>query len=374
MKILVISGFLGAGKTTFIQELVRRTGRDFTIYENEYGEADIDARRLREDSDLRVWESVENCICCSGKQDFAASILTISNSIDPEFLIVEPTGVAKLQSILENIGKVTWERISLLAPVTIVDAQAWQQQRHDFPEIFDNQLSAARSVVVSKLSPGSEADNAAIADAVPVTDVTVIAGAAPIADVAPIASLVSELNPKAELIAKSSYADIPDEWWENLLHRPFDKDTAEPAEEDAHEGESHGHANIDLETMSLQHAELPSPAHLIWLLDAASAGVFGKLARAKGSLPCGNQWLKFDLVERAWAITGNEPQEDSRCVFIGRNLLRSGLREVFVPALWHDDAEIKHEHEHEHEHECRHGHEHECHGHDGHGVPKCHNK
>ena len=201
-----------------------------------------------------------------------------------------------------------------------------------------------------------------------------IAGAAPIADVAPIASLVSELNPKAELIAKSSYADIPDEWWENLLHRPFDKDTAEPAEEDAHEGESHGHANIDLETMSLQHAELPSPAHLIWLLDAASAGVFGKLARAKGSLPCGNQWLKFDLVERAWAITGNEPQEDSRCVFIGRNLLRSGLREVFVPALWHDDAEIKHEHEHEHEHECRHGHEHECHGHDGHGVPKCHNK
>lgn len=374
MKILVISGFLGAGKTTFIQELVRRTGRDFAIYENEYGEADIDARRLREDSDLRVWESVENCICCSGKQDFAASILTISNSIDPEFLIVEPTGVAKLQSILENIGKVTWERISLLAPVTIVDAQAWQQQRYDFPEIFDNQLSAARSVVVSKLSPGSEADNAAIADAVPVTDVTVIAGAAPIADVAPIASLVSELNPKAELIAKSSYADIPDEWWENLLHRPFDKDTAEPAEEDAHEGESHGHANIDLETMSLQHAELPSPAHLIWLLDAASAGVFGKLARAKGSLPCGNQWLKFDLVERAWAITGNEPQEDSRCVFIGRNLLRSGLREVFVPALWHDDAEIKHEHEHEHEHECRHGHEHECHGHDGHGVPKCHNK
>ena len=64
MKILVISGFLRAGKTTFIQELVRRTGRDFAIYENEYGEADIDAHRLREDSDLRVWESVENCICC----------------------------------------------------------------------------------------------------------------------------------------------------------------------------------------------------------------------------------------------------------------------------------------------------------------------
>ena len=54
MKILVVSGFLGAGKTTFIQELVRRTGRDFAIYENEYGQADIDARRLRQDSDLKV--------------------------------------------------------------------------------------------------------------------------------------------------------------------------------------------------------------------------------------------------------------------------------------------------------------------------------
>ena len=64
VKVLVVSGFLGAGKTTFIQELVRRTGKDVVIYENEYGEADVDARRLRADSDLKVWESVENCICC----------------------------------------------------------------------------------------------------------------------------------------------------------------------------------------------------------------------------------------------------------------------------------------------------------------------
>ena len=342
MKILVISGFLGAGKTTFIQELVRRTGRDFAIYENEYGEADIDARRLREDSDLRVWESVENCICCSGKQDFAASILTISNSLDPEFLIVEPTGVAKLQSILDNIGQVTWERISLLAPVTIIDAQSWQQQRRAFPEIFDDQLSAARSIVVSKLSSDTEAD------------------------VAPIVSLATKLNPAAELIARASYADISDEWWESLLHRPFADTETESADERAPESERRNHSNlgapdshsnhhdheeIDLETLSLQHAELPSPAHLIWLLDAASAGVFGKLARAKGSLPCGNQWVKFDMVEHAWAITGDEPQEDSRCVFIGQDLLQSGLREVFVPALWHDDAEIKHEHAHHHGHE-----------------------
>ena len=333
MKILVVSGFLGAGKTTFIQELVRRTGRDFAIYENEYGQADIDARRLRQDSDLKVWESTENCICCSGKQDFATSVLTISNTIDPEYLIVEPTGVAKLQSILDNVNQVAWERISLLAPVTVVDAVSWQNQRTDFPEIFDNQLSAAASVVISKLAPGSE-------DAAE-----------------PIKQLAAEMNPQAEVIAESSYADIPDEWWNGLLTRALDGSVLKDAADDEDKGP-------DLETMALTHAELPSPTHLIWLLDAASAGVFGKLARAKGTLPCGNQWVKFDLVERAWAITGDEPQEESRCVFIGRNLLRHGLREVFVPAFWHEQSDLADEHDHSHcDHE--HGHcVHEGHAHD----------
>lgn len=354
MKILVVSGFLGAGKTTFIQELVRRTGRDFAIYENEYGQADIDARRLRQDSDLKVWESTENCICCSGKQDFATSVLTISNTIDPEYLIVEPTGVAKLQSILDNVNQVAWERISLLAPVTVVDAVSWQNQRTDFPEIFDNQLSAAASVVISKLAPGSE-------DAAE-----------------PIKQLAAEMNPQAEVIAESSYADIPDEWWNALLTRALDGSVLKDPASEKDEGP-------DLETMALTHAELPSPTHLIWLLDAASAGVFGKLARAKGTLPCGNQWVKFDLVERSWAITGDEPQEESRCVFIGRDLLRHGLREAFVPAFWHEQSDLADEHdhshcdhehghcvhehcdhEHGHAHEHHEGHEHHAHGHGEH--------
>ena len=337
MKILVVSGFLGAGKTTFIQELVRRTGRDFAIYENEYGQADIDARRLRQDSDLKVWESTENCICCSGKQDFATSVLTISNTIDPEYLIVEPTGVAKLQSILDNVNQVAWERISLLAPVTVVDAVSWQNQRTDFPEIFDNQLSAAASVVISKLAPGSE-------DAAE-----------------PIKQLAAEMNPQAEVIAKSSYADIPDEWWNALLTRALDGSVLKDPASEKDEGP-------DLETMALTHAELPSPTHLIWLLDAASAGVFGKLARAKGTLPCGNQWVKFDLVERAWAITGDEPQEESRCVFIGRDLLRHGLREAFVPAFWHEQSDLADEHDHSH---CDHEHGHCVHEHCDHEHGHC---
>lgn len=327
MKILVVSGFLGAGKTTFIQELIRRTGKDVVIYENEYGEADIDARRLRAGSDLRVWESVENCICCSGRQDFATSVLTISNTLDPEYLIVEPTGVARLGSVMDNLGKVEWERIELLAPVTIVDAQAWEQQRRRQPQIFDDQLRSAATVVVSKL--------------------------ADIADAAWARELVSELNPGAEVVARP-YAEVPDAWWAALLARPL-------GGADGGNGTAGTDEGPELETMALDHAELPTPTHLLWILDALSAGVFGRLARAKGSLPCGGQWLRFDLVERAWAVTGDEPAETARCVFIGEGLYRNGLREVFVPALWRDGAEVRHERHHDHDNHEGHGHDH---GHD----------
>ena len=121
MKILIVSGFLGAGKTTFIQAMTEITGRDFAVYENEYAGAGIDTKRLEENPELSVWESTENCVCCSGKADFAEAVLTISNSIDPEYLIVEPTGVAKLSNILENIRKIQYERITLLKPVSIID-------------------------------------------------------------------------------------------------------------------------------------------------------------------------------------------------------------------------------------------------------------
>jgi len=315
MEILVVSGCLGAGKTTFIQELLRRGGKDAVIYENEYGEADIDARRLRADSDLQVWESVENCICCSGRQDFASSVLTISSSLDPELLIVEPTGVARLGNVLENLSQIEWERISLLAPIVVVDSVSWQEQRRRAREVFDDQLANAAGIVVSKLGASS--------------------------DVEAIRALAQELNPQAEFMALP-YDDIPDTWWNNLLSRSRE---GEPVVIDASATPS-----PELETMTLEQVELPSPAHLIWLLDALSAGVFGRMARAKGSVACGGQTLRFDLVERAWAITGEEGSEGARCVFIGENLLRSGLREAFVPALWRRSAKLYHVHEHHHDH------------------------
>lgn len=81
MKILIVSGFLGAGKTTFIKALAKHTKKDFAILENEYGAAGIDADRLRAEegqSPVNIWEMTEGCICCSAKGDFSLSVLSIA--------------------------------------------------------------------------------------------------------------------------------------------------------------------------------------------------------------------------------------------------------------------------------------------------------
>lgn len=153
MRILVVSGFLGAGKTTFIKELAHRTREDFSVMENEYGQVGIDGQLLAEKEmpesgeedagKLNIWELTEGCICCSMKSDFASSILTIANTIDPEYLIVEPTGVGMLSNVMSNIRLIQYERISLLSPITILDGNSFDRYCQEFPDIYRDQIASA---------------------------------------------------------------------------------------------------------------------------------------------------------------------------------------------------------------------------------------
>lgn len=344
MRVLVVSGFLGAGKTTFIQELARRTGRDFVVYENEYGQADIDARVLSETDELSVWESTENCICCSGKQDFAASVLTIANTLDPEYLVVEPTGVARLSSVLENVDQVSYERISLLAPLVIVDAVAWERQRERFSDIYLDQVATAPVVVLSKVQHAGPGQ------------------------VAAARAWVAEKNPAARIV-DVPYDQLPDEFFSVLLTCDLDPSRA-PVPQNAFPAER------EFESLSLSGIELPTENHLLWFLDALVAGVFGEVVRAKGALPCGGQWLRFDVVDRAWSVTGAEPpaegeKDGALAVFIGPEVRRPWLRETLLPlvrdavaagraeAALDDAVDYRGGRHHAHE---EHGHHHHHHG------------
>lgn len=299
MKILVISGFLGAGKTTFIKTMSEKLGRDFCVFENEYAQSDIDKAILLENSNMNVWELTENCICCSGKQDFATSILTISNTIDPEYLIVEPTGVAKLSSILNNIQKIEYERISLLKPITMIDGNRIQSQKKDFADIYIDQIQNSEFVIITKCeNMGAE-------------------------DLCEIEKEVHQINPNAEVVLEH-YKKQNEIWWNTLLARKMDG-TLELVENDEKE--------TNLEKMNLTSIEIPSIVHLVSFLEMVVFGVYGKIYRAKGYLYCGKEWIHFEIVDGMYSVTGITEQEEAQCIFIGETLNRSGLRRILTPYL-----------------------------------------
>ena len=155
MDILIVSGFLGAGKTTFIKALSKKTGKEFAILENEYSDLGVDGERLQ-DSTINIWELTEGCICCSTKQDFAQSVLTIANTISPDYLVVEPTGVAKLGNIIKNLQRIEYEKIRLLSPICILDIEGIRSYGNEFPDIFKDQICSAGQVILSKTENLSE--------------------------------------------------------------------------------------------------------------------------------------------------------------------------------------------------------------------------
>ena len=300
MKVLVISGFLGAGKTTFLKELAHRTHRDFAVMENEYGEVGIDGGVLEQDNPqekLNIWELTEGCICCSRKADFATSVLTIANTVDPEYLIVEPTGVGMLSKVLENIQKIQYERISLLAPVTVVDGHSFDRYSREFPEVFRDQLAAAGTVAVSKME-----------------------GASP-EELEELGAKIREICPKGEILVEH-YGKSPDSWWDSILRKDLSGEIQQASQQEA-----------ELENLGLTDVSLESPDQLVLLLNGVVSGVFGNVVRAKGYLQAGSAWLRFDVVDRLWSVTGSAPMPDSRAVFIGTNLRRSLLREALQQEL-----------------------------------------
>ncbi|MCR5288863.1 MAG: GTP-binding protein [Treponema sp.] len=304
MKILIISGFLGAGKTTFIKELCKKTGRDFCVFENEYAQTDIDKALLMQNGNLDVWELTENCICCSGKQDFASSILTISNTIDPEYLIVEPTGVAKLSAVIENIKQIQYERISLLQPLVIIDGTTIHSLPKAVASIFEDQVTNAGKVLISKMESADEQSLASVSDA------------------------IYKIAPDA-LIVREHYSSLDNDWWQSLLATDITGEIQVVSS--ASDDES------SMDHFSLVDVSLPTPVHLISFLEMITFGIYGSIFRAKGFLPCGkNLWLQFDVVNGIYQITEIEKQEQARVVFIGLDILRSDLRKIFM----HDVSRI----------------------------------
>ena len=151
-KIDIISGFLGAGKTTFIKKLLQEaiSGEQVVLIENEFGEIGIDGGFLK-DSGIEIREMNSGCICCSLVGDFGKSLFEVLTKYKPDRIIIEPSGVGKLSDVMKAVIDVSADMdVALNSAVTIVDAAKCKMYMKNFGEFFNNQIENAGTVVLSR--------------------------------------------------------------------------------------------------------------------------------------------------------------------------------------------------------------------------------
>ena len=326
MKILIVSGFLGAGKTTLIKEMANKTKRDFVVMENEYGDVDIDSNMLK-DEGMNIWELTEGCVCCSMKQDFATSILTIANSLDPEYLIVEPTGVAKLSNIINNIKQIEYDRIVLLKPITIIDGNAFDSFVNSYDDIYVDQILNTSKIIISKMESKEQYETDEL--------------------IKKIKALMSknEVSYDNVEILNEHYSNKNKDWWESIL-KSFLDDKYKTKELENSQNEEMP------DSISMKGCSVVNENKFMTLLEDIIHGRFGYIARSKGFIKCGNNYLRYDVVGDRYAVTGATENDELEIVFIGKDLNRKLLREEFQP-IYRENIKYK-------EDDC---HENHCHEH-----------
>ena len=151
-KIDIISGFLGAGKTTLIKKLLSEAlkGEQVVLIENEFGEIGIDGGFLK-DSGIEIREMNSGCICCSLGGDFGTSLKEVITTYHPDRIIIEPSGVGKLSDVIKAVKGVDVDcEISLNSYTTVADVNKCKMYMRNFGEFFENQLQYARTIILSR--------------------------------------------------------------------------------------------------------------------------------------------------------------------------------------------------------------------------------
>ncbi len=151
-KIDIISGFLGAGKTTLIKKLLKEAmaGEQVVLIENEFGEIGIDGGFLQE-SGIEIREMNSGCICCSLVGDFGASLKEVLTKYQPDRILIEPSGVGKLSDVMKAVEDVNDEvGVTLNSTVVVVDAQKCKMYMKNFGEFFNNQIENSKTIVLSR--------------------------------------------------------------------------------------------------------------------------------------------------------------------------------------------------------------------------------
>ena len=368
-KIEIISGFLGAGKTTLIKKMLKEVfpGEKIVLIENEFGEIGIDGGFLK-DAGVQITEMNSGCICCSLVGDFGTALKQVIETYAPDRILIEPSGVGKLSDVTKAVmGVAAHEQVELNSSVTVVDGQKCKMYMKNFGEFFNNQVENAGTIVISRTQKMSEDKlDACVA-------------------------MLREKNPKAaiittpwdelkgeQILAAMEHQDlIMKEEMEHLMeehdhdhhdhdhhdhdhhdhehccdhdhnHDHHDHDHHDHDHDHDHHDHDHGpdctcgchdhdhdhhHHHAD-EVFSSWGKETPhkySEEQLREILTRLSDDdECGIILRAKGILPCTDgTWLHFDMVPEEFEVRHGEADYTGRLCVIGSHLNEEELAKVF---------------------------------------------
>ena len=343
-KIDIVSGFLGAGKTTLIKKLLAEAykGEKLVLIENEFGEINIDGGFLKE-SGIQISEMSAGCICCSLVGDFNKALKDVEAQFHPDRILIEPSGVGKLSDVIvavENSVKDVPE-MKLNSFVTVADATKVKVYMKNFGEFYNNQIEAAGTIILSRTQKMTQEKLEAAVSMLREknADAAIITTPWDELDGKAILSAIEKVSLADELLEKMRAEHEADEH-EHHHHHHDGEECDDPNcschhhdhehEEHEHEHHHHHHADEVFTSWGKETPKVYTQADIDRILTALDSGEYGAILRAKGIVNgTDGAWIEFDYVPEEHEIRAGHPDYTGRLCVIGSNLKEEKLAELF---------------------------------------------
>lgn len=363
-KIDIISGFLGAGKTTLIKKLIAEgfQGEKIVLIENEFGEIGIDGGFLK-DAGVQINEMNSGCICCSLVGDFGKALKQVLDEYAPDRIIIEPSGVGKLSDVIKAVADMHEEEIIINSASTVVDAMKCKMYMKNFGEFFNNQIENAGTVILSRSQKMQEDKLEAVVAmikehnekaAIITTPWDDIDGKQIVSAMEKEKTLVEELMEEAKICPVCGHDHHHDHDGEGCHHdhehhhdhdgEGCHHDHEHHHDHDGHEhhhdgecgcGHDHHHHHAD-EVFTSWGVETPHKytkqemEDILKTLADTEHPDYGVILRAKGIVPgTDGTWIYFDLTPEEYEIREGQPDVTGKLCVIGSNLQEEGIAKLF---------------------------------------------
>lgn len=339
-KVTIISGFLGAGKTTFIKKLLEEVykGQKVVLIENEFGEIGIDGGFLK-DAGVQINEMNSGCICCSLVGDFGRALKQVAADYKPDMIIIEPSGVGKLSDVIAAVENVAEEaELTLENFITVADGTKCKMYIKNFGEFYNNQIESASTIVLSRTQNMTEDkleaavalirehnDKAAIITT-PWDDLT----GKQIEDAMKKTSLVDEMLKEMDVCPVCGHHHDDED--EHEHHHHHDGECCCGHDHDHEHGHHHHHHADDVfnswGTETPHKYDRDSIEAILKRL--VETDEFGVILRAKGMVPDKEgRWIYFDAVPGEYELRDGSPEYTGKLCVIGTNVDPDKMEELF---------------------------------------------